>query len=81
MQKKNLWLALGLALARGKRIIPGFCMKESDGRYRLILEDPPAIKVEEGDGPGEIVGKCLRIFEKSVEKYPGQWYFFERLGS
>jgi lauroyl/myristoyl acyltransferase len=56
-------------------------MKQPDGRYRLILEDPPAIKVEEGDGPGEIVGKCLRIFEKSVEKYPGQWYFFERLGS
>jgi KDO2-lipid IV(A) lauroyltransferase len=71
----------GLALAHRKRIIPGFCMKQPDGRYRLILEDPPAIKVEEGDGPGEIVGKCLRIFEKSVEKYPGQWYFFERLGS
>jgi KDO2-lipid IV(A) lauroyltransferase len=71
----------GLALARKKRIIPGFCMKERDGRYRLILEDPPAIVAEEGASPEEIVGACLRIFEKRVEKYPGQWYFFDRLGS
>jgi len=71
----------GLALARKKRIIPGFCMMQADGRYRLILQDPPAIVVEEGTGPEEIVGACLKIFEKSVEKYPGQWYFFDRLGS
>ena len=71
----------GLALARKKRIIPGFCLKQADGRYRLILEDPPAIETGEGTGPEEIVEACLRIFEKSVEKYPDQWYFFERLGS
>lgn len=71
----------GLALAGKKRIIPGFCMKEDDGKYRLILEDPPAIVVDEGTGPEEIVEACLRIFEKRVEKYPGQWYFFDRLGS
>jgi KDO2-lipid IV(A) lauroyltransferase len=71
----------GLALARKKRIIPGFCLRQADGRYRLILEDPPAIQAGEGTGPEEIVETCLKIFEKSVEKYPDQWYFFERLGS
>ncbi len=71
----------GLALAHRKRIIPGFCMKQADGRYRLILKDSPAIETGEGTSPEEIVGACLKIFEKSVEKYPEQWYFFERLGS
>ena len=70
----------GLALARKKRIIPGFCMKQADGRYKLILQDPPAIRVEKETRPEEVVGACLKIFEKSVEKYPGQWYFFDRLG-
>ncbi len=71
----------GLALTRKKRIIPGFCLRQADGRYRLILEDPPAIEAGEGTRPEEIVEACLKIFEKSVEKYPDQWYFFERLGS
>lgn len=71
----------GLALARKKRIIPGFCLRQADGRYRLILRDPPAIEVREGTSPEEIVEACLRIFEKTVEKYPEQWYFFEKIGS
>lgn len=71
----------GLALARGKRIIPGFCIKQADGRYRLILNDPPAIEAGEGTDPAGVVRACLRIFEKSVEKYPEQWYFFDKVGS
>ncbi len=70
-----------LAVARKKRIIPAFCLKQRDGRYRLILEEPPSIEAGEGADPMEIVRTCLKIFEKCVEKYPEQWYFFDRVGS
>jgi KDO2-lipid IV(A) lauroyltransferase len=70
----------GLAASKGKRIIPGFCIKQADDRYRLILNDPPAIEAAEGTDPRDLVRACLRIFEKTVEKYPGQWYFFDKVG-
>lgn len=70
----------GLAIARGIRIIPAFCVRHGDGKYHIEWERP--ITVEDG-GPQDaaaVVARCLAIFEKYVEKYPEQWYLFEEIG-
>jgi KDO2-lipid IV(A) lauroyltransferase len=69
----------GLAVALGVPVIAGFCVRQADGRYDLAsretVYDPP----RDTKTPEEIVRTCLRIFEKGVEKYTEQWYFFERV--
>jgi lauroyl/myristoyl acyltransferase len=70
----------GLAAARGIRVIPSFCLRVEGGKYRLLPGRPEVIEGGGSAEPREIVEKCLRIFEKCVEKYPEQWYFFQKVG-
>jgi KDO2-lipid IV(A) lauroyltransferase len=68
----------GLALAQRIPVIVGFCLRQQDGKYGLVMEPP--ILPGQADTPRDLVQTCLRMFQKCVEKYPEQWYFLERVG-
>jgi KDO2-lipid IV(A) lauroyltransferase len=69
----------GLAVSMKIPVIVGFCIRDSDGKYRLTLQETVYDPVRDHKTPEEIVQDSLRIFEKGVEKHPEQWYFFERV--
>jgi lauroyl/myristoyl acyltransferase len=71
----------GLATAMRRPVIVGFCVRGPGGRYTLALEEKVYDPDRDKRTPEEIVGACLAIFEKGVEKYTEQWYFFERVDS
>jgi lauroyl/myristoyl acyltransferase len=70
----------GLAASRGIPVVFGICVKLKDGKYHLILEDPLYGSAEDPESGRRIAEKCIRLIEKYVEKYPEQWYLFERIG-
>jgi KDO2-lipid IV(A) lauroyltransferase len=70
-----------LAVSAGVPVVVGFCVRLNDGRYHLVGQE---VVWRPGDGAvtsEEIVARCIRAFEKCVEKYPDQWYFFDKMGS
>jgi KDO2-lipid IV(A) lauroyltransferase len=69
----------GLAVAMERPVVVGFCVRQEDGRYALRLHETVYDPPDDGKTEEEIVEGCLGIFEKGVEKYTGQWYFFERV--
>ena len=69
----------GLAVSMGVPVIVGFCVKRPDGKYGLVFQETVYDPERLARTPDEIVEACLRLFEKGVEKYTEQWYFFERV--
>lgn len=65
-----------LAMKSGAALIPAFVLKQSDGRYCGVLEQPIPLLLE-GDR-NEVINKNLsktaRIFEQYIRRYPNQWY-------
>ncbi len=63
----------------GAPIVPGFMVREEDGSYRLVLEEP--IYAPEGVSREEAVRRmseaCLDIMAKYIRRYPTQWYSFK----
>jgi len=70
----------GLALSRAIDVIPACCVRKADGKYHIESEGAVAVGREGTADPMDLVAACLRRFEKYIEKYPEQWYLFERLG-
>jgi len=70
----------GLAVKKGVRVIPAFCVRHRDGKYHIEWEDPIVAPQDGAAQATAIVARCMAIFEKYIEKYPEQWYLFERLG-
>jgi KDO2-lipid IV(A) lauroyltransferase len=70
----------GLAVSMGVPVIVGMCVRQPDGRYGLVFRETVYDPGSDTKTADEIVQACLRIFEKGVEKYTEQWYFFERVG-
>jgi KDO2-lipid IV(A) lauroyltransferase len=70
----------GLALALGVPVVFGICVKGEDGRYRLVLEEPIVGDREDPDAARKMAARCIEMIEKYVEKYPEQWYFFQKVG-
>jgi KDO2-lipid IV(A) lauroyltransferase len=71
----------GLAVLKNIPVIPVFCLRFEDGRYHLEFEPPIAGPAGESPSADEIVSRCLEAFEKCIEKYPEQWYRFDKVGS
>ena len=69
----------GLAVLRGIPVIPVFCLRFEDGKYHLLFEPPIVGRPGGHQAADEIVSKCLEAFEKYIEKYPEQWYRFDRV--
>ena len=75
----NKGLAL-LALRTGAPVVPAFCVKHPDGRYRIIFEEEVNIQ-NTGDKTMDIeqnTALFTRIIEKYVKQYPDQWFWFHR---
>lgn len=70
----------GLAAARGVPVIPAFCVKGPDGRYHLEVGDALGAGRTGSTSSSEIVDAYLATLEKCVEKYPDQWYRFDKVG-
>jgi KDO2-lipid IV(A) lauroyltransferase len=68
------------AITHGVPVIAGFCVRESDGKYHLILEKPLFIPGKGDMTASDVVGSFTRLVEKCVEEHPEQWYFFQRVG-
>lgn len=69
----------GLATAMRRPVIVGFCVRGPDGKYTLALEEKVYDPDRDDRSAEEILRACLAIFQKGVEKYTEQWYFFERV--
>jgi KDO2-lipid IV(A) lauroyltransferase len=69
----------GLAVAFGRPVVAGLCLRHPDGKYRLTFAETVYDPGRHTSSPEQIVERCLAIFEKGVEKYLEQWYFFQRV--
>jgi KDO2-lipid IV(A) lauroyltransferase len=69
-----------LAVSMKVPVITGFCVRHEDGKYHLRLEDVVYSPGRDSITGEQIVTRCVQTFEKCVEKYPEQWYFFDRMG-
>ncbi len=66
----------------GAPIVPGFLVREQDGRYRFVLEPP--ITVPEGlpreQAVRRMTEQCVEVMSRYIRRYPTQWYLFQELG-
>lgn len=69
-----------LAANRGIPVIPAFCLRSPDGRYRLEVGDALNAGGRGAASASDIVAAFLATLEKHVEKYPDQWYRFDKVG-
>jgi KDO2-lipid IV(A) lauroyltransferase len=70
----------GLAVARGMPVVFGICVKEPDGKYHLKVDEPLTGDRSDPESARKIAIECITRIEKCVEKYPEQWYCFEKIG-
>jgi lauroyl/myristoyl acyltransferase len=66
------------AMSTGAAFLPSFILREPDGRYRIVIEDPLEI-VSEGDHETALrrnIRGFVRILEDRVRRDPAQWYCF-----
>jgi lauroyl/myristoyl acyltransferase len=70
----------GLALARGMPVVFGVCVKQRDGKYHLEMDEPIRGSRDDPEGARRIAAECISRIEKCVEKYPEQWYLFQKIG-
>jgi lauroyl/myristoyl acyltransferase len=68
------------AVAHSIPVIPGFCVREGDGKYHLVLGEPLFVPGDKDATPAEIVTGFIALLEKWIEKHTEQWYFFQRVG-
>ncbi len=61
-------------------IVPGFMLRE-DNQLKFIVEKPLSYQLsgDEKRDVQEITQKIIDIIEKYIRKYPGQWFYFEKL--
>ena len=70
----------GLAAARGMPVVFGVCVKEEGDKYRLVTGEPLMAVKDDPESARRVAEECVRRIEKCVEKYPEQWYLFEKIG-
>lgn len=79
---KEVYLPKGpavLSLKTEAAIVPGFMLRESENRYKLIFETPiyPPEAVKPSDESiRKLVEQYIPILEKFIRKYPTQWFMF-----
>ncbi len=66
------------SLKTGAPIVPGFLVREADGKYRFILESPIPIPqgVSREEAVRQMTEACLDVMFKYIRQYPTQWYGF-----
>ncbi len=61
-------------------IVPGFTVREKN-RLKLIIEKPISYKLSDDKNRDmkNITQKVVNIIEEYIRRYPGQWFYFEKL--
>lgn len=59
-------------------IVPGFLVREQDGRYRFVLEKPifPPAGANRQEAVRQLSQSCLEVMARYIRQYPTQWYLF-----
>ncbi len=70
-----------MAAKSGAPVVPAFCIQETEGRFRLVVEE--AIDLD-NDIPLEqkvdlINQRVVNLIEKYISRYPSQWFAFYRV--
>ena len=65
-----------MAMKSGAALIPAFVLRQSNGRYFGVMENPIRLCLEgdREDAIRENLGRTARIFEEYIRCYPDQWY-------
>jgi len=66
------------ALQTGAIVVPTFSVRENKTHYCLYFEEPIEVNKEDKNAESLIMQKYAAILEKYLEKYPQQWYMFEK---
>lgn len=67
----------------GAPIVPGFLVREKDGTYRFILEEPLKAHADlpREEAIHELTERCLISLSRAIRRYPTQWYMFQKFWS
>ena len=69
-----------IAASSGAPLLPVFVLREADGRYRTIVEEPIRVAETGRDGRDAAIGEALRKFvglmERTIRAHPDQWFRF-----
>lgn len=75
----NKGLAL-IAMKTGTPVLPMFSVRQPDGRYRVIFEEPVELIRSESKlfDTEENTAAFNRVIEKYIHWYPDQWFWFHK---
>jgi len=75
----NAGLAL-LALKTGAAVVPGFNLRQADGRYRVVIEpELPVIRTGDKDSDVEKNTELFTsVIERYVREYPDHWFWIHQ---
>ena len=70
-----------MAAKSGAPVVPAFCIQETEGRFRLVVEEPIDV---DSDMPldqkvNAINQAVVGLIEKYISRYPSQWFAFYRV--
>jgi KDO2-lipid IV(A) lauroyltransferase len=66
-------------LKTGAPIVPGFMLRDEDGKFTLRMEKPiEVISNNDNKGLKELMIRYKTIIEDYIRSYPEQWYMFKR---
>ena len=70
-----------LAVRTGANILPGFVIRQKNGRYKFLFEKPfrANLSMNSGDSEKDVLEKWVKILEKYVVLYPEQWFMYHRV--
>jgi len=66
------------ALKADVDIVPCFLIRENKFFYRFVFDEPITHEGCSQRDEAVIVSKYISVFEKYIQKYPSQWYMFEK---
>ncbi len=67
------------SLRTGAPIVPGFLVREKDGSYRFVLEQPiyPPEGLPREEAVNRMTRECAEVMSRYIRIYPTQWYLFQ----
>jgi KDO2-lipid IV(A) lauroyltransferase len=71
-----------IAAAAGVPLLPVFILREKDGRYRTVVEEPLRVEAasrrERGEAERAAMEAFVSILERTIRENGEQWYVFSR---
>ena len=70
-----------LAIRTGANILPGFVIRQKNGRYKFLLEKPfrANLSMNSADSEKDVLERWIKILETYIALYPEQWFMYHRV--